>query len=301
MTTREVAGVAGVAGAGRSGQGPSVARHTVQLGPVPETLLIPLYARATETGKPDPLLRDPKAVEMVAAIDYDFTPFQGADSLVGACLRATVFDAWVRAFLEQHPRGIVVDIGAGLDTRFERVHNGRVRWFDLDLPDAMALRRRFFADAPRRTSIAASVLDESWIGAVAQGGQGDGQGPYFFVAEAVLPFLTEGQVRTVLALLARHFPGCRFAFDSCSRLWVERQDQHDVLRHVSARMRWACDDPRTIEDWDGAYHLEASRALLDVTPEEGRRLPPGMYQGLQQLPPQVRDSYRLNRFRLGAP
>ncbi len=45
---------------------------------VPETLLIPLWARATETQMPKPIIRDDKAIAMMAQIDYDFSKFNGA-------------------------------------------------------------------------------------------------------------------------------------------------------------------------------------------------------------------------------
>lgn len=277
------------------------AKHSVELGPVPETLLIPLYARAVESARRDPLLRDPTAAEIVATLDYDFEKFDRKPTLFGACLRAARFDDWVRRFLQQHPAGTVVEVGAGLDTRFERVDNGRVRWFDLDLPEAIALRHRFFADGPRRTTIAASVLDESWIETIKR----DSTGPYFFVAEAVLIYLTEPQVKATLALAARHFPGSWFAFDTGGRAMVDRQDKHDVMRFMQARFAWACDDPREIERWHPAYRLEEMRVLMDLTPAERRHLPPRLrlaYPILRLLPPLRRmiRAYRLNRFRLGA-
>jgi O-methyltransferase involved in polyketide biosynthesis len=81
-----------------------------------------------------------------------------------------------------------VEIGAGLNTRFERVGNGQAHWIDVDLPDVIELRRRFFADTGRRRMVAASVLDKAWLHDVRQS-----PGPYFFVAEAVLAYLPEDQ------------------------------------------------------------------------------------------------------------
>jgi O-methyltransferase involved in polyketide biosynthesis len=208
-----------------------------------------------------------------------------------------VFDAWVRAFLERHPAGTVVELGAGLDTRFERLDNGRVRWFDLDLPEAIALRRRFFADAPRRTMLAASVLDPGWADVVAAG-----PGPWLFVAEAVLIYLAEPRVRRVLAALAERFPGCRVAFDTVSRETVAGQDANDVLRHFRARWVWACDDPRAIEGWGPGYRLEESRSLFDVPPAQRQRLPPALrapFADLVRARPGLANAYQLNRFRLG--
>ena len=161
-------------------------KHHVRLGAVQETLFITLAARARETQRKRPVLRDPKAVEMLRSIDYDAAKYgRGAGGSV-TVLRTAIMDFWVRAFLAGHPAGTVVEIGTGLNTRFERVDNGQVHWFDLDLPDTIGLRRTFFADTDRRRTVAASVLDEDWLPVVAQS-----RGPYFFVAEGVLVYLPE--------------------------------------------------------------------------------------------------------------
>ncbi|MFG3661534.1 class I SAM-dependent methyltransferase [Streptomyces sp. NPDC047706] len=120
-----------------------------------ESLLIPLYARAVENRKEHALPRDTRAEETVAAIDYDFARFDGLPSLTGAMLRTVLFDRWVADFPSAHPEGTVVEIGTGLHTRHEPLDSGRARWFELDLPDVISLRRTFFADTPRRTRIAA--------------------------------------------------------------------------------------------------------------------------------------------------
>jgi O-methyltransferase involved in polyketide biosynthesis len=143
-------------------------QRQAQLGDVQQTLFIPLAARAQETARKHPVLRDPKAVAMMAALDFDAAKYgKGAGGGI-VVLRTAIYDYWVRAFQAQHPAGTVVELGTGLNTRFERVDNGQVHWIDLDLPDTIELRRRFFADTDRRQMIAASVLDEDWRQAVAR-------------------------------------------------------------------------------------------------------------------------------------
>ncbi|NUR59733.1 MAG: class I SAM-dependent methyltransferase, partial [Catenulispora sp.] len=116
----------------------------VELGAVQETLFIPLAGRARESGRKHPVVRDPKAVEIVDAVDFDVRRYSRGWGGGVTVLRTAVFDEYVRAFLAEHPDGTVVELGTGLNTRFDRVDNGRVRWIDLDLPDTIALRRRFF-------------------------------------------------------------------------------------------------------------------------------------------------------------
>ena len=115
----------------------------VDLGIVQETLLIPLWARAAELQQPDPIICNSKSAEILEAIDYDFDKFATAkNSQIGNCLRGLILGNWVRTYLKEYPQGLIVEIGAGLNTRFERVDNGKVRWFDLDLP-AKYLQRFF--------------------------------------------------------------------------------------------------------------------------------------------------------------
>ncbi|MFE8015650.1 class I SAM-dependent methyltransferase [Streptomyces antibioticus] len=272
------------------------AKHAPELGQIQETLLIPLYARAVETRKRRPMLRDPRAVEMVESLDYDFSRFDGARSLVGANLRTLLFDHWVRDFLTRHPAGTVVEIGTGLNTRFERLDNGRVHWFDLDLPDAVALRRRFFEDGPRRRMLAASVTDPAWTEAVRSS-----PGPYFLVAEAVLIYLEEDAVRSVFDLVADRLPGARLALETAGARMVGSQDRHDVLAGMAARMRWQCDDPADVEAWRPGIALTTSCTFSTLPAPVRDRLPTG-YRRLLRLLSAVRrrdiDAYRFNVFRV---
>lgn len=267
------------------------------LGTIQETLLIPLYGRAVESRKEDAILADPRAEEIVAAIDYGFARFDDLPSLTGAVLRTSLCDRWVTDFLAAHPAGTVVEIGTGLNTRYERTDNGRARWFELDLPDVIELRRAFFADTSRRTTIAASVTDEAWAETVAT----NSGGPYFFAAEAVLPFLTEADVHHVIDLLAGHFPGSTLALDTAGPGIVGTQDQHDALSKMEARMQWACADPTGLAEWAPGAQVLASHTLSSLPAPMYDELPAAtqkMLSGLaaQQLP-QV-EEYRLSLVRL---
>jgi len=88
---------------------------------VQETLFIPLAARARETGKERPVLRDPRAAEILASVNFDTEKYGRGWGGRVTVLRTVIFDGWVSDFLTAHPGGTVVEIGTGLNTRFERV------------------------------------------------------------------------------------------------------------------------------------------------------------------------------------
>jgi O-methyltransferase involved in polyketide biosynthesis len=249
-------------------------KHQVRLGAVQQTLFIPLAARASQTQKKHPLLRDPKAVEIVRSIDYDAKYGRGAGGSV-TVLRTAIIDFWVRSFLAAHPAGTVVEIGTGLNARFERVDNGQVHWFDLDLPDTIELRRTFFADTERRRMVAASVLDEGWLSPVAQS-----RGPYFFVADGVLAYLPEDQVTATLARIAAQFPGALIALDTYPKQTLDWQHRLAAKKDMDARWAWSCDDPRSLE----RFGLEVMEpASITRPPRAMRSQLPARYRYLMPL------------------
>jgi O-methyltransferase involved in polyketide biosynthesis len=269
-------------------------RQSIRLGAVPETLLVPLYARAVESRRKHPILEDSKALGMVESIDWDFQRFNQRARVIACTLRSAMFDEWVKDFLRGHPEGTVVEIGCGLNTRFERLDNGRLHWFDLDLPEVVELRRRFFADTGRRTTLAGSVLDAGWMAAVRQS-----PGPYFFVAEAVFIYLKEPEVKAALAQIAENFPCLNVAFDTTSRKAVDGANKDHARRNLAARFAWACDDPREIENWNIGLRLVESRTPVDVPEPLKRRLSLPLrttFRVFGKLFPKLTKAYRLNLF-----
>ncbi|MEM9563308.1 MAG: class I SAM-dependent methyltransferase [Actinomycetota bacterium] len=242
----------------------------MNLGAVQETLLIPLLGRARETEKPDGLIDDRRAVEIVERLDYDFSKWEGGRSLPGATLRTRMFDTWVEEFLAANPTGTVVELGCGLNTRADRLDNGQATWFDLDLPDVIDLRRRFFSDEPRRTMLAASILDTEWMDVVDAAG-----GPWMFVSDAVLIYLDEDRVRRAITQIAERFEPMRLAFDTADQVMVDRQARHDAMKHLSpdSWFVWACPDSRVIDSWDIGLEVVETKTFLDADPAIVDRMP----------------------------
>ncbi len=242
----------------------------VQLGPVQETLLIPLFGRAELTREGSALISDPKAVAIVESLEYDFSRFAGTMSALGSVFRTRMYDHWVATWLAEHPDGTVVEIGAGLNTRYERLDNGRARWIELDLPDVMELRRRFFSDTERRTMFTASITEDGWTAAV-----GETRGPCFVSVEAVLIYLTDDEVARFFATIADRFPGAVVAFDTWSTWMRDHQDEHDTIGALDASFTWFCDDlVADLRAWDRRLSLVESRTfpeapaeLLELLPE----------------------------------
>jgi O-methyltransferase involved in polyketide biosynthesis len=129
----------------------------VALEGVSETTLWTLHHRASEAARPDRVLHDPMAVELVESIDFPFEDRFGTSSTWSQwqALRARTFDREVRRFLADHPDGTVIALGEGLETQLWRVNNNHVRWVSVDLPPSFAgssCRRAHASSSSRRRS-----------------------------------------------------------------------------------------------------------------------------------------------------
>ncbi len=223
---------------------------TAKLASVQKTLLLPLWGRAVETRKPHPLLSDPTAVRIIGSIDYDFSMMASRLSFVTQLAwiaRSLHIDRTIRRFLAQHPAATIVNLGCGLDTTFERVDNGELRWYDLDLPDVIELRSHYIAQGPRHEFIAASVLDSNWMSLlkIADG--------VLFVAAGLFYYFEEEEVRNILHGLAERFPGSELIFDAASARGDKAANQR-VIRDggmdQDAQLRWALERAAELQAWD---------------------------------------------------
>lgn len=221
---------------------------------IAETLLIPLHTRAVETQRPDALLKDETAVRLLKRIDYDFSRIhlQGHD-LLGIILRMREFDRFVCTFLEKNPHGVVVHIGCGLDTRFERVDNGSVDWFDLDLPEVVHLRKKLMPPhTDRYHLVESSVFEPGWMEAV----HFLRPRPVLFIAEGVFLYFEKRQVKELVLQLRLKFPGSELVFDS-SQPWVVFFDNFQLIfSRMRARLKFSMRNPRELETWAPGIRLQ---------------------------------------------
>ncbi len=180
------------------------------------TLLGPLWARATFSVKYPELLNDPKASEIIKKIDFDFSrvkDFLSGFLALGLLARAKNFDNALKKYIEKNPYAIVVNIGAGLDTSFSRVDNGKIKWYDLDLPEVIQFRKTIFPESPRSTYISKSAFDYNWFDDI----DFNIENGAFFIAGGFMPYFEEEKISALIIAMAERFPGGELVFDASSK------------------------------------------------------------------------------------
>jgi O-methyltransferase involved in polyketide biosynthesis len=224
----------------------------IDLEAVAETLVIPLWARAKDAAKKNPILNDTYAKDIVAKIDYDFskieTKYMENHQLVWT-IRAYNFENCVREFLKNKNNAMVINIGAGLDTTFKRVDNGSVLWINIELPDVAALRQKLIPDSEREKTIAKSLFDFTWMDDVAPQINGRSM---LFMAAGVLCYFEPDEVETLFRKLADAYPSAHVLFDAMSRFTVWFSNRAIIKKSgmdSSARLKWHLKRASSLRRW----------------------------------------------------
>jgi O-methyltransferase involved in polyketide biosynthesis len=238
--------------------------------PAQESLFLTLGGRALDSRLPRPFLGDTMADEIITKVGYDLARFPALTTkfldprsrVFDIAVRAKTLDDLVRRFISDHPDAVVLDLGAGLDTRIFRVDPPpTVTWCDVDFPEVIGLRARVVPQHANARSISADLTDPNWLKDV------PGSRPAVIVADGLIAFLTEEVFVSLLSRLARHFPSGELAFNLYTRyaIWaVKHAPSMAVI--ADGVVNPGFNDPRQPERWvDGLKLVE--EVFLTQAPE----------------------------------
>lgn len=179
---------------------------------VPRTLLLTTRARVEEHQRPDGIFRDPKVAEWWPSLQWDpaLDAIYAPLAQLGWAVRAHLFDEVVRRHLSTYENAIVIELGAGLSTRYFRVGQACQCWLELDLPEVIALRCQLDAESDRHRFLSTSVLDLHWMDEVPP----VSPATVLILAEGLLMYLEAAQVQGLINRLKQRFAGATFVFDA---------------------------------------------------------------------------------------
>ena len=165
-------------------------------GGIAETAYAPLVARALAPEiAPDFGFRDRSAEAIYRSMQPELEAYRGSRLSMLAVITSTwVIDHVVGSFTSRHPHAQIVDLGAGLSTRFQRIDNGMLTWIDVDVPEIIALRETLFPFCDRRRTVGVEVGSPGWMDRLALR-----RAPTLVVAEGMFNYLPAASLSAVLA------------------------------------------------------------------------------------------------------
>jgi methyltransferase (TIGR00027 family) len=251
-----------------------------ELSAVSNTAFLTLWARSLEARSQRPILPDPAAIALteqlrpvLAKFDTPFYRQLVADELpptllTTMALRARYFDEMARNFRRRFPRSIVCNLGAGLDTRFERLDDGNIRVIDIDLPPVIALKQQRLPSHPRHILLPLSVLDPTWMDAIER----YESERYLFLAEGLLMYFSPAEVKKLIVTLATRFPGSELVADVFHARWVRppwnrlagNKMQRRFHTESEAAFHFGLDSPAEMETWHPNVRFVSAWSFFDA-------------------------------------
>lgn len=207
---------------------------------VNKTLYIPLYGKAWVSRK-GILLHDPKAEEIWASEGFALKGKSKSKWLAYYMgMRAAVFDRWVKARMEADPAAVILHIGCGMDSRCARVGGQAHRWFDIDFPEVVRERKRYYRETEHYKMRSADIRDAGWLAQIPGGNA-------TIVMEGVSMYLRPDELKQTLGQICAHFEEVYLLMDCYTEFAAKASRVKNPINDVGVTQVWGLDDPKSLE------------------------------------------------------
>lgn len=216
-----------------------------------ETLIIPLYGKAkmSEMG----VFKDSYAEAAIDKLDYDYSRLKIQEKTqVMLAMRAAIIDDFTKDFISKNPNCLVLHLGCGLDARFMRLGIHIEKWYDLDFPEVIDIKKQLYSETENYKYISSSVTDLRWMDSIEVIGN-----KVLVIAEGLFMYLSESEIKALFWALKSKFESYTIIFDAYSKLTAKSSKNHPSLKKTGATVKWGVDDPGEIEGYtENMKHLK---------------------------------------------
>ncbi len=222
-----------------------------------KTLYIPLYGKAL-VSKKRIILQDKKAEEIWEKEKF---PLGGKSKSKWLAyfmgMRAEVFDRWLSGKLSDNPKSVVFHIGCGLDSRIERVKEHFEKWFDIDFPEVIEVRKKYYSETEKYKMLGASASETEWIKNLPDSEKA------IVVLEGISMYLSEEAIKNLFGAFSEKYPKTEVIMDVYTSAAVKATKYKNPIKDVGASAFFGVDDPLIFENEKIKFSGE-----LCMTPEE---------------------------------
>ena len=217
---------------------------------VNKTLYIPLYGKAFVSGK-GLFLEDKKAEEIWKAEGFSLKGKSGSKWLAYYMgVRAAVFDEWLKEQMAAAPNAAVIHIGCGMDSRALRVGTALHLWYDVDFPEVIRERKRYYAESEHYKMIEGDARDGGWLTAVEE------REAAIVVLEGVSMYLTADEMRRLTDSLCARFGTVLLLVDAYTSFAADMSKRRNPVNDVGVTEVYGIDDPREYQNGELAFVKE---------------------------------------------
>lgn len=216
---------------------------------VQQTLCIPLWGRKIAAERYPNLFPDRDAGRIVEELGVDLSDrlLYRFQYMWMNCVIRQYNLAWeIGAYLEDHPRAAVVELGAGLSCLRRQMGNDFSPWYCLDLANVVALRERHIPQGRHERNVVCDLNDFSWFDEIDFRPE-DGA---VFVAGGLFYYFEKEQVRRLFCAMAERFPGGVIVFDAVNAVGLKGVNAEVKLAGNRTKSFFSLERPKEeLEAW----------------------------------------------------
>ena len=165
-------------------------------------------------------------------------------------IRSAVFDEWLKRQMTVLPDAVILHIGCGMDSRITRVGTAHHKWYDVDFPEVIKERKRYFTESADYRMIAGDARDCTWLAAIPE------TKAAIVVMEGVSMYLTVGEMRKLTGCLGGHFEKLVLLADCYTSFAAKMSKYRNPINDVGVTEVYGTDDPETFSSTELVFAEE---------------------------------------------
>ena len=167
-------------------------------------------------------------------------------------MRAAVFDEWTLRTISKYPQAVVLHIGCGLDSRILRVGNSTNLWFDIDFPDVIAERKKYFSENEKYTMLEADASKTEWIDTLPDAPEA------VIVMEGISMYLGKEKCRSLFEALSQKYGRLFIMADVYTIFSAKATKYKNPINDVGVTEVYGIDSPEELETEEIRFKEEHS-------------------------------------------
>ena len=225
---------------------------------VNKTLYIPLYGKAY-VSKKGIILSDKKAEEIWAAEGFTLKGKSKSKWLAYYMgMRSAVCDNWLRAQMASDKSTIIIHIGCGMDSRVLRVGTMGHAWYDVDFPEVIEERRRYYQENAEYHMVASDARDSEWLAALPENANA------IVIMEGVSMYMQLEELQALLKGVCAHFKQMKVLMDCYTGFAAKVSKYKNPINDVGVTMVYGLDEPSLLAEGTGLHFVKEHEMTQDV-------------------------------------
>ena len=223
---------------------------------VNKTLYIPLYGKAY-VSKKGIILNDKKAEEIWNKEGFELKGKSKSKWLAYYMgMRSAVFDDWLKEQMESNKSAVVLHIGCGMDSRVEHVGTNGHLWYDIDFPEVICERKRYYHETDEYHMLEADAREKEWLLRIAE------KKHAIIVMEGISMYFQMEELKGILKAISEHFETVHLLMDCYTVFAAKASKYKNPINDVGVTEVHGIDEPLALENRNLSFVKEH-----DMTPE----------------------------------